>query len=712
MAGKDNHQVVSKVSLFLNLILLSYAKIFFSENKITGTFILMATFVTPAIGLCGLFAGIVGNLTAYLLGIDRQSIRQGLYGFNCVLAGLAIGSFYGVSIKLLLLIALCCMLATLLTLLLNNLCYTHLGFSSMSIPFNIITGLVLLMGKFFTTIHLTERVSLMGENVLLGTFPMPIETFLEAMSAVLFQGNMLSGILVSIGILIYSRIAFVLMVIGFVVGTAVVYFFGINVVDIKQAGFNCIFSALAIGGVWLVPSAGSLGMATLTTIFALLISVSATALMSNPLYPLAWPFNIAVVLVLYGLKNRLYPSTAFNLHTGHFISPEENLGKQKEQVRQFKYKGFAIALPFYGRWKITQGIDGQHTHQEDWRFAYDFQAVDAGGNLYKDNGTLREDFYAYGLPVLASAEGVIESIENGIADNPIGQVNTEERWGNHVIIKHAENYYSCLAHLAQGSIKCAVGQTIKKGDRVGLCGNSGRSPYPHIHLQFQMHPHLSAPSIFFEFSNICIVEETNNIAILFLPKGILEEETIVQNMGQSSEQFFSYSLNQEWVYDFNGVSEIWKMEVDFYGNTTLVSAPKITKLSYTVSNGVLRMNQLDGKRTTGLYLFGSLISEIPFANHEKELQWITMDATDYGVNTAFARLFDLLSLIGLGLIRRLDCKAQCRGMEFRVTIRPSTYLKIPFKYLRLKQYPFAEFIFVNNVGLKTILFGEKKLELR
>ena len=288
------------ISLFSNVLLLSYAKIFFSENKITGVFILLATMTVPTVGLCGLFAAILGNLTAYALGMDRQLIRQGLYGFNAVLTGLAIGFFYGISIKLLLLLSLFCILLTLLTLLLNNIFYQHLGFSAMSIPFNMIVGLALVAGKRFTTIRpdgVVHAIRLENPAWLPSFLPIPIENFLGAMSAVLFQENILSGMLVSIGVLIYSRIAFVLIAIGFIVGIGVTHFFGIDAVDIKQAGFNCMFSALAMGGVWLIPSVGSLAIAMLTSIFALLIVSGATALMLNPHYSLAWPFNIAVVLI-------------------------------------------------------------------------------------------------------------------------------------------------------------------------------------------------------------------------------------------------------------------------------------------------------------------------------------------------------------------------------------------------------------------------------
>lgn len=317
---------------------------------------------------------------------------------------------------------------------------------------------------------------------------------------------------------------------------------------------------------------------------------------------------------------------------------------------------------------------------------------------------------------MAPTDGFIAHLKDGIADNAIGQVNTEERWGNYVIMKHAENVYSCLAHLKQGSIKVERGQSVCKGQPIGLCGNSGRSPYPHIHLQFQMQPDVGSPSISFEFSNVCVVGERTT----FLSKGMLEENTIVQNLGQTKDtnRFFPYALNKEWGFDFNGAQEIWKMEVDFYGNTVLVASqgtlplPKMTKLSFNFLNGVLRVNQLEGNRSAGLYLFGSLVSEIPFAQHEQGLQWSTIDPTDYGVNAVFARCFDLLSLMGLGLLRRLDCETQLHGSELMYITRSSVYLKTPFRDFRLKQHDPAELVFVPHIGLMSISFGDRKLQLR
>jgi murein DD-endopeptidase MepM/ murein hydrolase activator NlpD len=105
----------------------------------------------------------------------------------------------------------------------------------------------------------------------------------------------------------------------------------------------------------------------------------------------------------------------------------------------------------------------------------------------QDNDCLRfagtetqlSDNLTFGKPVFASAGGTVAAILEGIPDNPIGQINTRENWGNYVCINHGYGLYSFYAHLKKGSINVKPGDYLKQGDRLGQVGNSGRSPLPH-----------------------------------------------------------------------------------------------------------------------------------------------------------------------------------------------------------------------------------------
>ncbi|MDI6744792.1 MAG: urea transporter [Thermodesulfovibrionales bacterium] len=694
--------------LLLDALILSYSRIFFSESKATGIFIFLATMTVPAVGIAGILCALLCNITSYAWGLDRKSLRQGFYGFNGVLTGLALGFFYEINSELIFLIFLISVTLVFTTVLLNNIFSQYLGLPAMSMPFNIAAWLSVLVGSIFASIKPSlgkEAVLNIPQNVSEGF----ISTFLMAISSIIFQTNILSGIIISIGVLIYSRIAFVLMLTGFSVGLWIHYIFDISLIDIKYSGFNYIFSALAIGGIFTIPSAGSLFLSVLAAALSVVILAGLSILMPANLSSLALPFNLAVFLMLYGLRSRLYPSLGVNLAVNGGASPEGNLRIHRESIRQWKYKELQISLPFYGTWKVTQGISGEYTHKEDWRFAYDFQAVGSSGSLYRNKGESKGDYFAYGLPVIAPADGMVWSAKDGILDNSIGKLNTEERWGNYVIIKHADALYSCIAHLKKGSVKAEIGQTVKKGEVIASCGNSGRSPYPHIHMQFQISPEIGAPTVSFEFSNVCIV----NGDMTFLPKGIIQKGMMAQNLTAAigHEKYFPYCLNKEWVYNIDGSIESWRLDVDFYGNTFLVSSPKVTKLYFTLSEGVLRINSLDGRRDTGLYLFGRLITEAPFVLGKDRLRWTMTELADYGVHPIIARFFDIFAIIGFGLLRRLDNEVSAAGNEILLKTDHSIYLKTLFAVIPIKRLGASELLFTREFGLKTLRFKSKELNL-
>lgn len=86
------------------------------------------------------------------------------------------------------------------------------------------------------------------------------------------------------------------------------------------------------------------------------------------------------------------------------------------------------------------------------------------------NGT---DFpLAVGTPIVAPSDGVVDHV----AYQPNGA-------GHYIRIRHG--YISTVyMHLSQKLVK--VGQTVKKGDRIALSGNSGASTGPHLHYELHI----------------------------------------------------------------------------------------------------------------------------------------------------------------------------------------------------------------------------------
>ena len=75
-----------------------------------------------------------------------------------------------------------------------------------------------------------------------------------------------------------------------------------------------------------------------------------------------------------------------------------------------------------------------------------------------------------GTPVYATADGIILKAES-----------KETGYGNRIVIKHDQQFESHYAHLSE--IQVTKGQKIKKGDLIGLVGNSGTSSAPHLHYE-------------------------------------------------------------------------------------------------------------------------------------------------------------------------------------------------------------------------------------
>jgi hypothetical protein len=152
----------------------------------------------------------------------------------------------------------------------------------------------------------------------------------------------------------------------------------------------------------------------------------------------------------------------------------------------------ALALPFKGRWLVVWGgdtIELNHHHPDRaQRFAFDLLGVGPDGRTHHGDGSRNEDYYAFGREIVAPADGVVTEAIDGVRDNVPGSMNPLSALGNAVFLQHGKHEVSVLAHFKQGSLKVKAGDAVKKGQVLGLCGNSGNSSEPHLHYHLQNTP--------------------------------------------------------------------------------------------------------------------------------------------------------------------------------------------------------------------------------
>lgn len=156
------------------------------------------------------------------------------------------------------------------------------------------------------------------------------------------------------------------------------------------------------------------------------------------------------------------------------------------------------SLPFDGEWYTINGGVTQST-SHSWevltqRFAYDFAIVGGEGESYCGDKKDLRSYFCYGKNILAPADGVVVSIKNNFPDSRImddGQPDPDisDIAGNRIIIKHSSNEYSAICHLMPESVLVKKGQTVKRGEIIAKCGNSGNTSEPHVHFQVQNTAH-------------------------------------------------------------------------------------------------------------------------------------------------------------------------------------------------------------------------------
>lgn len=122
------------------------------------------------------------------------------------------------------------------------------------------------------------------------------------------------------------------------------------------------------------------------------------------------------------------------------------------------------------------------------RFAIDWVQLREDGKTWTGDQLKNESYRCYGADALAVADGVVAGVKDGIPENVPGvnsravPITLDTVGGNYVILDLGQGRYAFYAHLQPGSLRVKVGDKVKRGQVVGLVGNSGNSTEPHLHF--------------------------------------------------------------------------------------------------------------------------------------------------------------------------------------------------------------------------------------
>ncbi len=519
-------------------ILKPYSAVLFLNNKWVGFIILLTTFINPSVAISGLVAVFFTILFTKVINFSEEYLKQGFYIYNSLLVGMGIGYIFSPSIVSFTLIAVSASFTFLVSYMLNRLLGLY-NIPTLSLPFSLVVMFVYLASIKYSYLY----TNLINHEVIYDIdLPLIVSGFLKSLGTLFFLPNNIAGIVFILLILFFSRIMFFLAILGFYFG---VYFHSYFLGSFEQAlqnpyAFNYIIVSVALGSIFLIPSLKNIFLAIIGVAISVVLVDAINVLFNYYAIPVfTLPFNITVIFFIFILSQTFYKEFNYDIK----YTPEESLRNYLNNFFRFATSHIKISLPFSGEWSVYQAFDDEWTHKGEYRYAYDFVKV-KDGKSYKNDGLYPTDYYAFGESILSPVSGFLVDAKDSLVDNPIGEVDRINNWGNYIIIKSDFGFFVEISHLMQYSLLVKIGDYVTINTPIAKCGNSGYSPEPHIHIQVQSLGVINAFTKEFLFSEYYLKDR---LIFNSLPKKNDIVGSIIIN--QNIKSRLSFILDEEYSYD-------------------------------------------------------------------------------------------------------------------------------------------------------------------
>ncbi|MFF9688158.1 M23 family metallopeptidase [Streptomyces sp. NPDC014623] len=179
-----------------------------------------------------------------------------------------------------------------------------------------------------------------------------------------------------------------------------------------------------------------------------------------------------------------------------------------------------VLAPVTGRWSALNSpadrVPSHGVHAYGQTYAIDIVAEGAEGPSAGRPGFAwlwpvargPRAFPAFGAPLLAVADATVVTADDTqrdhlsrnsllglawllLAEGEVrGLAGAHRVLGNRVVLDLGDGTYAAYAHVRRGSLQVRAGDTVRAGQQIARCGNSGNSTEPHVHFQLMDHPDL------------------------------------------------------------------------------------------------------------------------------------------------------------------------------------------------------------------------------
>ena len=310
----------------IDTLLRGVGQVMFQNNPLTGLLFLVGIFVNSfKFGGAALLGLAASTLAAHLLGVDRALIRAGLFGFNGILVGIALAFFFEFDFLLAIYIVLGAAVSTVVMMALINL-LTPWDMPALTAPFVLTTWLMLFAVYQFDALSPTAPLAPLAPDpeaavqtdlreLATGAGGLTLANLAHGLfrgvGEVMFEDNLLSGLIFLVAIAVNSRISAGFALLGSAVGLLTALVMGADGFTAYHGlyGFNAVLCAIAIGGVFFVLTWRSAIYALVAAVF----SVPALAAIAVLLSPIGMPALTAPFVLTTWLF--LWPKAGFRALT-------------------------------------------------------------------------------------------------------------------------------------------------------------------------------------------------------------------------------------------------------------------------------------------------------------------------------------------------------------------------------------------------------------
>ena len=195
----------------------------------------------------------------------------------------------------------------------------------------------------------------------------------------------------------------------------------------------------------------------------------------------------------------------FNLTLSDPLQPDQKFAFVGVPTRVGQDRAIRVAPPLRGPgWVVGNGccnpinahrgatlsIDG--TVHVPERFAIDFVRLNDNGRLFEGPIGELSSYGYFGDKIRSATAGKVVGLQDGQPEQTPGALPTGQTvhtaGGNYLVVKIDKGHYAFYAHMQPGSLTVGKGDRVRKGQVLGLLGNTGNTDAPHLHFHIMDGP--------------------------------------------------------------------------------------------------------------------------------------------------------------------------------------------------------------------------------